>query len=85
MTFWLTLWKPKSWDATENILNQCLDNSEGNGFNNDVPNGAWSLGDEWYWIHMNNTVASAPPLDVDDNADRYVINFFQPRTVKHGY
>ncbi|KAF2035928.1 hypothetical protein EK21DRAFT_84315 [Setomelanomma holmii] len=59
------------WDAFENILNQCLDNGSGSGFNNEVPNGNWQVGDEWYWIHMNNTVAATPPLDLDNSADRY--------------
>jgi hypothetical protein len=59
-----------SWDAFENILNQCLDAASGPGFKNEQPNGNWQLGDEWYWIHINNTVAPKAPLDLGSDGEK---------------
>lgn len=54
-----------SWDALENILQQCLDNPNGGGFKNNMPNGNWRFGDEWYWIHINNNVTPGAPTGSD--------------------
>lgn len=53
------------YDATENILTQCLDNSAGSGLTGD-PNGSWKLGDEWYWITMNRSIGALPNEEFAD-------------------
>jgi hypothetical protein len=57
-----------SWAAFKNILQQCLDNSSGTGFADKVPNGNWALGNEWYWIHINNN-EDPQPKDLGDEPE----------------
>ncbi|KAH8722452.1 hypothetical protein GQ44DRAFT_828984 [Phaeosphaeriaceae sp. PMI808] len=49
------------WDAFENIIQQCMNNASGSGFKNDMPNGNWRVGNEWYWIHFNNAATPGAP------------------------
>ena len=67
-----------SYDATENILTQCLDNSAGSGLTGD-PNGSWKLGDEWYWITMNRSIGALPNEEFADMQNGVPIEGYVPQ------
>lgn len=58
-----------SYAAYENIINQCL-SATGSSFTGDNPNGRWSVGNEWYWITLNNPL---PIIGEDAANDEFTV------------
>ena len=57
-----------SYDALENIINQCFSDQSASFDPSSSPNGRWTIGDEWYWITMDyeEPAPSGDEVDVDD-------------------
>ena len=70
-----------SYAAYENIINQCFAD-KGSSFTGDNPNGKWQVGNEWYWITLNNSVSIIGEDAANDeftvqngqDADEYVLS-----------